>query len=50
MSKIREYPNGGYPWLNGGNPEHRCPETGEPALCYHKACDEVKEFASRKEN
>ncbi|MHC4389140.1 MAG: hypothetical protein ACYSX1_11090 [Planctomycetota bacterium] len=28
-----------YPWLNGGNPEHNCPETGEPAWCYHRCAD-----------
>lgn len=25
--------------INGGNPEHNCPETGWPAWCYHKTCD-----------
>ncbi len=27
------------PHMNGGNPEHKCPETGFPALCFQKACE-----------
>ena len=27
------------PHINGGNPEHVCPETGVEAWCYHKACE-----------
>lgn len=25
--------------INGGNPEHVCPETGLEAWCFHKACE-----------